>query len=236
MINQWKRLQNLKYFHSFLSFFFLEKFSLCSQEANRHKTNFQMTLNTYWRHSEFKSTVKHLSRMFWGDNNKRIIFKLESFPVLLVMKTNNMERQGGKKNLSVNGEKLVVFFKSFYQTLPNWTHPRDMIAYLTQNFPTIHGCNCGSSMPVLIKLHKAVWIMTLCLQRAREPSLQVTFHQHKVCNWTNKTIRTKFFRKNQSLDVLFSPECNWECWNWNRRFQGQVFIPRKGMKWSLQIP
>lgn len=76
MINQWKRLQNLKYFHSFLSFY-LENISLCSQDANRHKTNFQMTNpNTYWRHSEFKSTVKHLSRMFWGDNNKRIHFQI----------------------------------------------------------------------------------------------------------------------------------------------------------------
>lgn len=53
-----------------------------------------------------------------------------------------------------------------------------MIAYLTQNFPTIHGCDCGSGVPMLIELHKAVWIMTLSLKWAREASIQVSFHQH----------------------------------------------------------
>lgn len=132
-----------------------------------------------------------------------------------------MKRQREGKNLSVNEEKLVVFFQVLYRTLPNSTHPRDMIAYLTQNFPTIHGCNCGSGMPMLIELHKAVWIMTLCLQWAREARIPVTVHQHypwpsmmfanvtkrrhliNIYNWANKTIRTKFIRENTNWMCCF---------------------------------
>lgn len=47
---------------------------------------------------------------------------------------------------------------------PEAIPPENMIAYLTQNFPTIHGCDCGSGMSMLIEFHKAVRIMTCCLE------------------------------------------------------------------------
>lgn len=52
----------------------------------------------------------------------------------------------------------------------------DMIAYLTQNFPTIHGCNCCSGVSMLIELHKAVRVVTCCLEVDRKTQMSSSNH------------------------------------------------------------
>lgn len=117
--------------------------------------------------SETKICQRWKTRM---TNSKLLWQEIREIKFLLQLFTEHSRTMctGRKKQIKWRGSGKMRFH-TFLQFLhvkvcPFVTHQEVMIAYLTQYFPTVHGCNCGSGVSMFIELHKAVRVVTCCLE------------------------------------------------------------------------